>query len=121
MPTIFDSMKASAFKEVTKVMGFETRWLSGTDGQIRTFEHGANFKYPSLKEKQFLEYDDKFWEPTNRILEYLDFDAPGLFDVINKGDTIEEFHVDGLYYVAGSARRAFDGDSIYVQLFPKEA
>lgn len=114
----FDKLKASAFKEITKVMGFEFRWLSGTDGVIRTATHGGLFKHPSLKEKQFLEFDDKFWEPENRILEYLEFDFPGLFDTINKNNTIEKFEIGGEYFVAGSARRGFDGDTVYVQLFP---
>lgn len=118
MPNIFDQLKANAFRVVTSVMGFEARWLPSTTGVPITALHGVTFKKPSLKEKQFLEYDDAFWTETNRVMEYFDSDWPGLFDIINTANTIERFQVDGVYYVAGSARRMFDGDLIYVQLFP---
>lgn len=128
MPNIFDELKADAFKEVTKVMGFTARWLSGLDGTVIPALHNVNFKYPSLKEKQFAEFDDAFWSPENKIMEYFESDWPGLFDKINAHDTQERFHLTamnptpdellGKYYVAGSARRAYDGDTVYVQLFP---
>lgn len=130
MPNVFDVLKATAFKEVTKVMGFTARWLSGTDGTIITAAHGVNFKYPSLKEKQFIEYDDAFWAPENKVMEYFETDWPGLFDSINRAEVVEKFHLvpqnptlqeaAGVYYRAGSARRQFDGDLIYVQLFLAE-
>ena len=121
MPNAFDSLKANMFKDVTSVMGFEARWLSSVTGLVTIAAHGVTFKKPSLKEKQLLEYDDAFWEPTNRIMEYFESDFPGLFDLANRPDLgVQKIQVDNEYYVAGEARRMFDGDLVYVQLFPDE-
>jgi len=123
----FDLMKADMFREVTAVMGFSASWLSSVTGLITTAAHGVTFKHASLKEKEFLEYDDAFWSPENKIMEYLEQDFPGLYELVVSADGVQEIMIwdngkpeTARYYTAGSARKAFDGDSIYLQLFTLE-
>lgn len=128
MPNPFDTLKASLFKTVTNHMGYKADWLSSTDMLVRSASLGVTFKYPTLKEKQFLEWDEFVYSPPNRIVEYMEPDFPGLYDSVNNTNgTSMEFikvyehdEVNGEEYVINSVRRMFDGSVIYAWVAPPE-
>ena len=128
----FDKLKASLFKTVTKHMGYRAAWLSSVTGQTIPDTLGVTFKYPTLKEKQFLEWDEFVYEPPNRIMEYMNPDFPGMYELVAKtnGESkqnviIQEIEAGtGLIvptvYRVNSVRRMFDGSVVYAWLTPIE-
>lgn len=124
MPAPFDKQKASLFRTVSNYMGYEAAWLSSVDGLVK--RKGVTFKYPTIKEKQFLEWDEFVYRPPNRIMEYMDADFPGLYESVrntngesNERVTIfEQDPINGEQYGVGYVHKMFDGSIVYAIVFP---
>lgn len=129
----FDQLKARLFKTVTNHMGYRAAWLSSVSGLLVPEALGVTYKYPTLKEKQFLEWDEFVYEAPNRIMEYMEPDFPGLFDLVynTNGQSKQNITIwDELLpltqtfaphdYRINSVRRMFDGSVVYAWLTPIE-
>lgn len=122
----FDQLKASLFKTVTTHMGYKAAWLSSVDDIVRQAAMGVTFKYPTLREKQFIEWDEFVYNPPNRIMEYFATDFPGLYELVenSNGTSLEIVRiyeidkVNGELYSVGRVRKMFDGSIIYAQMYP---
>lgn len=128
----FDKLKASLFKTVTKHMGYRAAWLSVETGVLVPESLGVTFKYPTLKEKQFLEWDEFAYYPPNRIMEYMEPDFSGLYDLVansngqSRQNVIIQENEAGTdlivptEYRINAVRRMFDGSVVYAWLTPIE-
>lgn len=128
----FDQLKASLFKTVTQHMGYRAAWLSSVTDLLVPETLGVTFKYPTLKEKQFLEWDEFAYFPPNRIMEYMDPDFAGLHDLVAKSNGQSKENViiqehdpaTGLTvpkeYRVNNVRKMFDGSVVYAWLTPIE-
>lgn len=129
----FDKLKASLFKTVTKHMGYRAAWLSSVSGLLVPETLGVTYKYPTLKEKQFLEWDEFVYESPNRIMEYMQPDFPGLYELVSERNgttkenvTIWEVPIPNstvfgpAIYRINSVRKMFDGSIIYAWVTPIE-
>jgi hypothetical protein len=109
----FDSLKRKAFDTITKTMGYDATWNSGSG--ILT----ARVGYLDPSEKQELSGIDS-WDPDQPFMEYrIDF-FTGLKESVDMGAT-EFVEIEGKgYFAVSQVRTKFDGDT-YVARLIKQA
>ena len=106
---IFDSLKKSTFDVVTKTMGYDATWLSGSI----TYSARVGFKDPS--EKQELSGIDS-WNPDEPFMEY----RVGFFDYLKAkvdAGALEYVTIEGVgYFAIVEVQTKFDGETFVARL-----